>query len=80
MSTQVSSHGCGPIERHVGSTGSLTSHGRVQKNKKMAGHMGNERVTVETLKVLKVDKEKNALVVKGAIPGATVVLSILERQ
>lgn len=66
----VSSHGAGPVVRHIGSSGFLTSHGRVHKNKKAAGHMGSERVTVEGLQVLKVDKEKNALVVKGAIPGA----------
>lgn len=66
----VSSHGAGPCVRHIGSSGSLTSHGRVHKNKKASGQMGNERVTIEGLQVLKVDKEKNALVVKGAIPGA----------
>ncbi len=69
VSRIVSSHGAGPVVRHLGSCGFMTSHGRVHKNKSMAGHMGNERVTVEGLEVLKVDKEKNALVVKGAIPG-----------
>ncbi len=66
----ASSHGAGPVQRHMGSTGSIRAHGRVAKNKGMAGHMGDEKVTVESLKVLKVDLEKNALVVKGAIPGA----------
>ncbi len=64
------SHGSGPIVRHMGSTGSLTSHGRVQKNKKGAGQMGNERVTCESLQVICVKPELNALVVKGAVPGA----------
>jgi large subunit ribosomal protein L3 len=65
----VKSHGAGPVVRHIGSSGSLTAHGRVQKNKRMAGHMGNEKVTTECLEVLKVDPELKVLVVKGAIPG-----------
>ncbi len=66
----ASSHGAGPVHRHMGSVGSIRAHGRVAKNKRMAGHMGDELVTIESLKVLKIDVEKNALVVKGAIPGA----------
>ncbi len=66
----VKSHGAGPVVRHIGSSGSLTAHGRVQKNKCMAGHMGSERVTTECLEVMKADPELRVLVVKGAIPGA----------
>ena len=66
----ATSHGAGPVVRHIGSSGFLTAHGRVHKGKSMAGHMGCDKITVESLKVLKVDKERNALVVKGAIPGA----------
>lgn len=64
------SHGAGPIMRHGGSIGSLTAHGRVQKGKRMSGHMGDENVVTEGLEVLKVDVSLNALIVKGAIPGA----------
>lgn len=63
------SHGSG-FHRSHGSTGMRTSPGRVLPGMKMAGHMGNERVTVEKLKVVKVDLENNVLFVKGAIPGA----------
>jgi len=64
------SHGQGPVQRHLGSSGSLTSHGRVQKNKKMAGQMGNAKVGIQSLLVVKVNAEQKALVVKGAVPGA----------
>lgn len=70
VSRIVKSHGAGPVVRHIGSSGFLTSHGRVHKNKKMAGHMGDANVTVEGLKILKIDPRRNLLVVKGAIPGA----------
>ena len=66
----VKSHGAGPVVRHIGSSGSLTAHGRVHKGKKMAGQMGNTRKTVERLEVLKVDTVLNAVIVKGSIPGA----------
>jgi len=55
--------------RRVGSIGSSTTPGRVFRGHHMPGHMGNERVTVQSLKVIKVDLENNLLVVKGAIPG-----------
>lgn len=64
------SHGAGPVMRHGGSIGSLTAHGRVQKGKRMAGHMGDENVVTENLEVLRVDASLNALIVKGAVPGA----------
>ncbi len=55
--------------RAPGSIGAGTTPGRVIKGKKMAGNMGNERVTVTKLKLVKVDAEKNLLLIKGAIPG-----------
>lgn len=55
--------------RPPGSIGSNTDPGRVIKGKKMAGRLGGERVTVKNLDVVKVDSEKNLLLVKGAIPG-----------
>lgn len=55
--------------RRVGSIGSSTTPGRVFKGHHMPGHMGNKRVTVQSLKVIKVDLENNLLVVKGAVPG-----------
>lgn len=70
------SHGTGPVHRHGGSLG-VIDPARVFKGKKMAGHLGNERVTVQNLSVVKVDAEKNIIAVKGAVPGpkgGTVVL------
>ena len=63
------SHGS-TAHRRMGSVGPGTSPGRIWKNKKMPGRYGNERVTVKNLEVVKVEKEKNLLYVKGAIPGA----------
>ena len=62
------SHGTGPVHRHGGSLGSIDP-ARVFKGKKMAGHLGHERVTVQNLSVVKVDAEKNIIAVKGAVPG-----------
>ncbi len=62
------SHGTGPVHRHGGSLG-VIDPARVFKGKKMAGHLGNERVTVQNLCVVKVDAEKNIIAVKGAVPG-----------
>ena len=64
------SHGNGPVHRHSGSIGSNTYPGKVFKGKKMSGRYGNEKVTIQNLQVVKVDLERNILLVKGAIPGA----------
>ena len=63
------SHGTGPVHRHGGSLGACSSPSRVWKGKKMAGHLGNERVTVQNLTVVKIDAENNIIAVKGAVPG-----------
>jgi large subunit ribosomal protein L3 len=63
------SHGS-KFHRRPGSIGCHVEPGRVIKGRKMPGHMGNERVTVRGLRVLKVDAEKNLLILKGATPGA----------
>lgn len=76
----------GPIKRHgqhrgpmghgskfhraVGSMSSATTPGKVKKGKKMAGHMGSVKVTVQNLEVVRVDAEKNLLLIKGAVPGS----------
>ncbi len=76
----------GPIKRHgqhrgpmahgskfhraVGSMSSATSPGKVKKGKKMAGHMGSVRVTVQNLEVVRADADKNLLLIKGAVPGS----------
>ena len=64
------SHGTGPVARHAGSNGSTSSPSRVYPGKKLPGHMGAERVTVQNLIVVKVDAENNLIAIKGAIPGA----------
>ena len=63
------SHGTGPNHRHAGSLGACSSPSRVFKGKKMAGHYGHESVTIQNLKVVKVDVENNLIAIKGAIPG-----------
>ena len=63
------SHGTGPVHRHAGSLGACSSPSRVFKGKKLAGHLGHERVTGQNLSVVKVDAEKNIIAVKGAVPG-----------
>ena len=55
--------------RHAGSNGSATTPGRVFKGKKMPGHMGAVKVTVQNLEVVRVDAEQNLILVKGAVPG-----------
>lgn len=62
-------HGSGPVHRHAGSIGGATDPGKVLKGKKMAGHMGAERVTIQNLDIVKVDAENNLIAIKGAIPG-----------
>jgi len=61
-------HGSG-YHRGPGSLGSGTTPGRVLKTKKLAGRMGNEKVTISNLQVVKVDAERNLLLIKGAVPG-----------
>ena len=63
-------HGTGPVARHAGSNGSTSTPSRVFKGKKLPGHMGSERVTVQNLAVVKIDAENNLIAIKGAIPGA----------
>ena len=63
-------HGSGPVGRHAGSNGSTSTPSRVYKGKGLPGHMGDERVTVQNLAVVKVDAENNLIAIKGAIPGA----------
>lgn len=62
------SHGSG-FHRHAGSTGMRSSPGRNLPGGKKAGHMGAEQVTVQNLQVVKVDEEKNVILLKGAVPG-----------
>jgi len=67
---QPKTHGQSDRERAPGSIGATTTPGRVFKGKRMAGHMGNARVTAQNLQVVLVDPERNLLAVKGAVPGA----------
>ncbi len=62
-------HGGGPVHRHAGSMGACSSPSRIYKGKKMPGHMGAVKVTVQNLDIVKIDTDNNLLVVKGAIPG-----------
>lgn len=68
--TQDNSHGNSLAHRGHGSIGQNQTPGKVFKGKKMAGHLGNERVTVQSLDIVRVDAQRNLLLVKGAVPGA----------
>jgi len=68
--TQDATHGNSLSHRAPGSIGQNQTPGRVFKGKKMAGHMGNVQRTVQSLEVVRVDAEKNVILIKGAIPGA----------
>lgn len=68
--SQDMTHGNSLSHRAPGSIGQNQSPGKVFKGKKMAGHMGAERVTTQNLEVVRIDAERNLLLVKGAIPGA----------
>lgn len=68
---QDNTHGNSVSHRVPGSIGQCQTPGRVFKGKKMSGHMGAERVTVQSLQIVRVDVERNLLLVKGAVPGAT---------
>ncbi len=62
-------HGTGPVHREVGSMSANSTPSRVFKNKNMPGHYGFERVTIQNLEIVKVDAERNILLVKGCVPG-----------
>ena len=64
------SHGTGPVARHAGSMGAISNPSRVFPGKRLPGHMGCVRVTVQNLTVVKVDTENNLIAVKGAVPGS----------
>ncbi len=68
--TQDMTHGNSRSHRAPGSIGQNQTPGRVFKGKKMAGHMGNEQVAVQNLQVVRVDAERNLLLIKGAVPGS----------
>jgi large subunit ribosomal protein L3 len=68
--TQDASHGNSLSHRKPGSIGQNQTPGRVFKGKKMAGHMGNKQCTLQNQEIIRIDGERNILLVKGAIPGA----------
>jgi large subunit ribosomal protein L3 len=64
------SHGTGPCVRTGGSMGCCSDPSRVFKGKKMAGHLGSERVTAQNLRIVKIDVENNLIAIRGAVPGS----------
>ena len=73
-------HGQSDRTRAPGSIGSGTTPGRVLKGTRMAGHMGNARVTVKKLQVIQADPERNLLLVKGSVPGANGGLLMIKKH
>ena len=71
FSMQDATHGNSLSHRAPGSIGQNQTPGRVWKGKKMAGHMGDERVTTQNLQIVQIDTENNLLLIKGSVPGAT---------
>lgn len=76
----MSSHGVHESFRGPGSIGQCAQPSRVFKGLKMAGHHGNQKVTVHHLKVVKVDPEQNLIMVKGAVPGHRNSLVIIHKE
>lgn len=72
-------HGQSDRRRAPGSIGSGTTPGRVWKNMRMAGHMGSVRVTTQNLKIVRVDAEKDLILIKGAVPGSNEGLVIIQK-
>lgn len=70
FSTQDATHGNSLSHRAPGSIGQRQTPGRVFKGKRMAGHLGNASCTIQTLEIIQINKEKNLLMIKGAVPGA----------
>ena len=69
---QRATHGVKKVHRHMGGTGALAANrggGRMKKGKKMPGHYGHDRVTILNLRLVKVDKDNNLLLINGAVPG-----------
>ncbi|QDU30476.1 50S ribosomal protein L3 [Anatilimnocola aggregata] len=69
---QRATHGVKKVHRHMGGTGALAANrggGRMKKGKKMPGRYGNEQVTIRNMRLVKLDKEKNLLLINGAVPG-----------
>ena len=73
-------HGQSDRARAPGSIGGGTTPGKVYKGLKMAGHMGNRRITIKGLEIVEVDTERNLLLIKGGIPGATNSLIQIRRK
>jgi len=73
-------HGQSDRHRAAGSVGANTSPGRVLKGLRMAGHMGDARVTVRNLEVIKTDAQRNVILVKGAVPGARNGLLLIKKS
>jgi large subunit ribosomal protein L3 len=73
-------HGQSDRARAPGSVGAGTTPGRVLKGMRMAGHMGNARVTIKNLEVIKIDQDRNILMVKGAVPGAANGLLLIKKS
>ncbi len=71
FSTQDATHGNSLSHRAPGSIGQNQTPGRVVKGKKMCGHLGNERRNTQNIEIIRVDTERNLLLVKGAVPGAS---------
>lgn len=76
---QPMTRGTHEVRRHIGAVGCRKFPGRIFKNKKMPGHMGNENVTIQNLEVVRVQPEENLILVKGGVPGSKGGLVVIRR-
>ena len=74
------SHGKNSVMRKAGSVGAGTSPGKIWKGSRMAGRMGNKTVSIKNLQVTRIEKDKNLLFIKGAIPGANNGIVYISKQ
>lgn len=79
MAGQPATRGTHEYERHIGSIGCRKTPGRVLRGRRMAGHLGNERVTVQNLKIFAVKPEENLILVQGGIPGSKGGLVVVKK-
>ncbi|MEA2103628.1 MAG: 50S ribosomal protein L3 [Candidatus Cloacimonadota bacterium] len=77
---KIATHGTHESFRGTGSVGQCATPARIFKGKKMPGHMGNAKVTVQNLQIIRIDKEKNILLVKGAVPGHRNTLLTIKKK
>jgi large subunit ribosomal protein L3 len=79
MQGNTKTRGTHEVRRHPGSIGMCQFPGKIQKGTKLPGQLGNKRITTQSLKLIKVDEERNLLLIRGAVPGHTGSLIVVKK-